>query len=248
MDKDLKRFCHPKIKFQSQSERKVIAPLAFTPHYLTFNFPENIKEIEPTMFNISNPKTIELLQTRRSEKSRRMVSPGPTDAELTEILNCAIRVPDHGKLAPWRFLVLKENAQKKLSSILADAYVAQGGHTDDAKYTAQKEFPLQAETLVVVVSKPNIDHKVPVWEQHLSVGAACQNLLIATHALGYVGQWLTGDAAYCDAVRDHFNMEPEDAIAGFIFLGSSNNELTERPRPAFHDVVTYWDKEEKTEG
>lgn len=194
------------------------------------------------MFNIKNPKTIELLLSRRSEKSRRMVEPGPADDELKQILNCGMRVSDHGKIAPWRFIVFQGDAQKDLANIMATGALNNGEEESSPKHKAMQDFALQAPIVIAVLSKPNTEHKVPVWEQELSVGAACQNMLIAAHAVGFVGQWLTGDSAYNQTVREYFKLGDADKIAGFIFIGSSNGELKERPRPDFDDVVTFWPK------
>ena len=152
-----------------------------------------------------------------------------------------MRVPDHGKLAPWRFIVVAGTAQDKLSGIMADAYVAEGGEEGSAKHTALLDFPKQAPLMLAVVSKPDPSHKVPVWEQHLSVGAACQNILVASHALGYAGQWLTGDGAYLTGVKEAFQLGTDDRIAGFLFIGSSNNQMSERPRPDFDQIVSFFD-------
>ncbi len=194
------------------------------------------------MFNINNPKTIDLLLSRRSEKSRRMEGPGPSADELKSILKCGMRVSDHGKIAPWRFEVFEGSAQQNLANVMAAGMLDAGEEENSPKHKAMQEFALQAPVVIAVLSKPDTEHKVPLWEQELSVGAACQNILVATHALGFVGQWLTGDGAYNQSVRNYFKLSEADKIAGFLFIGSSTGELKERPRPNFDDVVTYWPK------
>jgi nitroreductase len=194
------------------------------------------------MFNIKNLDTIDLLLSRRSEKSRRMVEPGPSADELRDILQCGMRVSDHGKIFPWRFEVFQGDAQQHLAAIMAEGAIADGASENSPKHKAMQNFALQAPLVIAVTFKPDTKHKVPEWEQELSVGAACQNILIAAHALGYVGQWLTGDGAYCQMVRNYLNLSENDKIAGFLFIGSSVGELKERPRPEFGDIVTFWPK------
>lgn len=191
----------------------------------------------PTMLNdISS--TLSLLHTRRSGKPRDMVGPGPDDAQLHAILEAAIRVPDHGKLNPWRFVVVAPDQRDRLATLIVDAFRAEQPMASVAQVEAMEQFAHQAPALVVVVSSP-IHGKIALWEQELSAGAACMNLLTATHASGFVGGWLTGWPAYSDTVRDAFG-GPGDRIAGFIFIGSPLRELSERPRAAYDQVVSNW--------
>lgn len=187
--------------------------------------------------NTSTPLT--LLQTRRSGKPRDMVAPGPNPEQLRAILECAIRVPDHGKLAPWRFVIVGAGQRDRLAALITTAYRAEKPHAGRLEIEAMEQFARQAPALVVALSKPVQRHKIPLWEQELSAGAACMNLLTAAHASGFVAGWLTGWPAYSDAVRDAFG-GPEERIAGFIFIGSPARDLEERPRPDYDNVVTNW--------
>lgn len=190
------------------------------------------------MFNdTSSP--LALLHTRRSGKPRDMVAPGPDAAQLRDILSAAIRVPDHGKLAPWRFVIVGANQRAALAALLTDAYRAEKPEAGRLEIEAMEQFAHQAPTLVVALSAPVEGSKIPVWEQELSVGAAIMNLLTATHAQGFVGGWLTGWPAYSDKVRDAFGREGE-RIAGFVFIGSPSRGLEERPRPDYDTVVQQW--------
>ncbi len=190
------------------------------------------------MFNdISTALT--LLHTRRSGKPRDMVAPGPTLAQMEQILKAAVRVPDHGKLAPWRFVIVGANQRDALSQLLTSAYSAENPNAGRLELAAMEQMARQAPSLVVALSSPK-ESKIPVWEQELSTGAACMQLLNAAHALGFVGGWLTGWPAYSDAVRDGFGAAPE-RIAGFLFLGSPSRAQEERPRPAFDAVVSNWE-------
>ncbi|MBC2778372.1 nitroreductase family protein [Parasphingopyxis marina] len=190
------------------------------------------------MFNdLSSPAAF--LATRRSGKPRDMVAPGPDSAEMREILSTAMRTPDHGKLAPWRFVTIEKDQREAFAEILHSAYRIDKEQPGRLEREAIEQFAHQAPSLVVVLYSPREDSKIPLWEQELSAGAACMNLLSAAHARGYVGGWLTGWAAFSDEVRDAFGAAPEK-IAGFIFLGTAGAELSERPRPDYDDVVSAW--------
>jgi len=190
------------------------------------------------MFNdTSSPLT--LLSTRRSGKPRDMIAPGPSPEQMETILTIAARTPDHGKLAPWRFVVVGDDKRDRLADVITDAYRAERPQATRVEIDSLVQFAHQAPALVVVVSAPHPTSKIPVWEQELSAGAACMNLLTAAHALGFVGGWLTGWPAYSDAVRDAFGAAPE-RIAGFIFLGTPERLLDERPRPELGAVVSTW--------
>ena len=190
------------------------------------------------MFNDTST-TLALLRTRRSGKPRDMVEPGPDAAQLRTIMEAAIRVPDHGKLAPWRFVVVGGDQRQRLADVLTGAYLAEKPGAGRLEIETMEQFAHQAPTLIVALSTPVADSKIPLWEQELSVGAACMNLLTAAHASGFVGGWLTGWPAYSDAVRNAFG-SPGERIAGFIFIGSPGRALEERPRPDYDKVVINW--------
>ncbi|WP_267389441.1 nitroreductase [Sphingomonas sp. GC_Shp_3] len=190
------------------------------------------------MFNDTH-SPLSLLTTRRSGKPRDMVAPGPSAEQMQAILQVAARTPDHGKLAPWRFVVVGEGQRDQLAQVITDAYRAERPQATKVEVDALVQFAHQAPALVVVLSAPHPTSKIPVWEQELSAGAACMNLLHAAHAQGFVGGWLTGWPAYSDAVRDAFGAAPE-RIAGFMFLGTPERLLDERPRPDLGAVVSEW--------
>ncbi|KPF78840.1 nitroreductase [alpha proteobacterium AAP81b] len=185
--------------------------------------------------NLTTPAT--LLATRRSGKARDMVAPGPDAAQLTAILVAAARVPDHGKLAPWRFVVIDDRAA--FADLLDSAYRAQKPDPGRLELEANAAFAAQAPCLVVVLSRVDPVSHIPAWEQQLSAGAAIMQLLNAAHAAGFVGNWLTGWAAYSDAVIAALG-QPGDRIVGFVFLGSQSRALDERPRPELAAVVSHW--------
>jgi len=191
-----------------------------------------------TMFNdTSSP--LALLKTRRSGKPRDLIAPGPDDTQLREILSIATRTPDHGKLFPWRFVIVTPEQRSALAELLESAYRAEKPDAGRQEMATMHEFATQAPALVVVLSSPKIGSHIPLWEQELSAGAAAMNLLHAAHASGFAGGWLTAWPAYSDAVRDAFG-SAQEKIAGFVFIGTTRKELEERPRPDFDAVVSTW--------
>lgn len=191
-----------------------------------------------TMLN-DRSSPLSLLETRRSAKPRELVGPGPTDADMRRILTIAARIPDHGKLHPWRFITIADDQRDALEAVLRDALAKENPDASDAHFEKEREFAHYAGQLVVLVSTPTPGHKIPVWEQQLSCGAAGMNLLLAAHALGYVAGWVTGWRAYSERVRSAF-CEAGDRIAGFIFIGHPSRELEERDRPALDEIARPW--------
>ena len=179
------------------------------------------------------------LETRRSGKPRELAGPGPTADELARILAIAARTPDHGTLTPWRFVTVDAEGRDAFEALLQRALVEAEGTPPDAKVQKEHDFAHYQGALVVLVSAPVENHKIPVWEQELSCGAAGLNLLLAVDALGYVGGWVTGWRAYSPLVNAAF-CAPGERIAGFIFIGQPSRELEERVRPDLADVVRPW--------
>jgi len=190
------------------------------------------------MFN-DRSSILALLETRRSGRPRDLVAPGPSPEQLERILAIAMRTPDHGKLHPWRFVHVPAGRRGDFAALLERAYRADNPDPGRLEIEAAHRFAHQAPELVVLLSCPVEGHKIPVWEQELSCGAAGMNLLLAAHAMGFAGGWVTGWAAYSRMVRDAFGREGE-RIAGFIFLGTPGKELEERPRPERDEVLSEW--------
>ena len=180
-----------------------------------------------------------LLRTRRSGKPREMVRPGPSPEEMEQILAIASRVPDHGKLFPWRFVTIGDDQRDAFAGLLREALPEAVTGAAPPHFEAAEQFARQGAALVVLVFAATEGHKIPVWEQQLSCGAAGMNLLHAAHALGYVGGWLTGWAAYSERVRSAF-CGPGERIAGFFFIGKPGRELEERPRAPLATVWKRW--------
>ncbi len=190
------------------------------------------------MFNdCTTPLT--LLETRRSARPRDLVAPGPDEPTLARMLAIAARTPDHGKLAPWRFVIVPAEARAQLAETIITAYRAERPEAARTELESFERFATQAPALVVVLSSPRPESHIPLWEQELSAGAACMNLLHAAHALGFAAGWVTGWPTYSEVVRDAFGQAPE-RIAGFIFIGTPGTALEERPRPDPAAVVSTW--------
>lgn len=190
------------------------------------------------MFN-DRSTPLSLLATRRSGKPRDLIAPGPSPDELAQAVAIAARTPDHGKLAPWRFVTVRADQRERLSRLICDAYRAERPQASEAEVAGMDQFAKQAPALVVVLSSPDTASKIPLWEQELSAGAACMNLLHAVHAMGYAGGWLTGWPAFNDTVRDAFGAAPE-RIAGFVFIGTPARPLDERPRGDLARAMGEW--------
>lgn len=191
-----------------------------------------------TMFNdISSP--LALLTTRRSGKPRDLAAPGPDATQLRQMIEVAMRTPDHGKLAPWRFVIVSAPQRAAFADLLERVYRAEKPDAGRLEIEAMHQFAHQAPALVVVLSSPKTESHIPLWEQELSAGAAAMNLLHGAHALGFAGGWLTGWATYNAQVRDAFGAAHEK-IAGFMFIGTPSRDLEERPRPDYDAVVSEW--------
>ena len=170
-----------------------------------------------------------------------MIAPGPDPDQLRLLVEIASRTPGHGKLAPWRFVHVTD--RDAFSDLLHRAYRASNPAPTASEIEAVERLARQAPTLVVALCSPIREHKIPVWEQELSCGAACMNLLHAAHALGFAGGWITGWSTYSEEVRNAFARGPDERIAGLIYIGTPANPLEERPRPALDYVLSEWPRQ-----
>lgn len=189
------------------------------------------------VFNRPAPDTIGLLLSRRSGSAKAMGKPGPGKAQLEEILKAGARAPDHGKLFPWRFIIFEGDGRKRAGDVLAEAAQADGER--DKQVEEERARFLRAPVVIGVVSAAREQHKIPMWEQELSAGAVCQNILVAATALGFVGNWLTEWYAYHPSVKQGLGLKAGERVAGFIYLGTAKDDLEERPRPDM-DAITSW--------
>ena len=178
-----------------------------------------------------------LLQ-RRSVPPRGLGGPGPDDREVETLLTVASRVPDHGKLVPWRFILIQGEARARLGEILAAAFQADNPDAGAEQIAVERERFTQAPLVVAVVSRVAPHVKIPDWEQVLSAGAVCMNLLTGATALGYGASWLTGWAAFDRRVLDALGLTPDERIAGFVHIGTAKETPPDRERPELSAVVT----------
>jgi nitroreductase len=184
------------------------------------------------------PDALELLKTRRSLKPIEMTGPGPTAAELDTILTIGSRVPDHGKLSPWRFIVFEGDGRARAGEIFARIFRAKNVTATSDQVDVERKRFTHAPVVVAVVSKTVEHFKVPAWEQELSAGASAMNIIHAAHALGYVSDWVTGWLAFDRDVMDALGLAPNEKIAGFIHIGKATKTIEDRPRPPLSAIVT----------
>lgn len=182
--------------------------------------------------------TLELLLSRRSGSAKAMTGPGPSPQQLRAILTAASRVPDHGKLFPWRFILFEGEARRRMGELLAEC-LAQS-ETQPERLEQERGRFLRAPAVVGVVSRTREMIPIPEWEQMLSAGAVCQTMLIAAHASGFVANWLTEWCAYHPRVKERLGLKPGERIAGFVYIGTSAVALEERVRPKLDDIVTHF--------
>lgn len=191
----------------------------------------------PKNLNIAVPETMDLLLSRRSGSAKTMTGPGPTPEELETILTAATRVPDHGKLAPWRFILFEGDARERMGEILAEG-AAQDRNFSPAMVEQERQRFTRAPLVIAVVSRVKERIPIPVWEQQLSSGAVCQTILIAAHAMGFVAQWITEWYAYDHAVLQEIGLTTGERIAGFIYIGQPSVPVEDRPRPDLDTLIT----------
>ena len=184
------------------------------------------------------PDALELLKTRRSFKAIELSGPAPSPAEIDMLLTVASRVPDHGKLAPWRFIVFEGQARRAAGEAIADAFRTKSPDAKAEQIEAERDRLARAPLVIAVVSRAAPHVKIPEWEQVLSAGAAAMNLVTAAHALGYGANWITEWYAYDRAVLDALGLAPHERIAGFIHIGRPPGPPEDRPRPSLAEIAT----------
>ena len=187
-----------------------------------------------------NDESIKLLLSRRSVSAKNMTGPGPTHEQLEMILRAGSRVPDHGKLAPWRFIIFEGDARARFGDVLAKAYKVQTPDAKDSQIKFERGRFMRAPVVVAVISSVQTDVPIPKWEQRLSAGAVCQNILIAATALGLAANWLTEWCAYDEKVGKALELGENERVAGFVYLGNAKEKPEERKRPQLEDIVTRW--------
>ena len=189
--------------------------------------------------NIRDQRPIDLLLSRRSVVANLMEGPAPSAEDLREILEAGMRVPDHGRLVPWRFLLIRGDARNALGRVIGEAFRRDNPDVEEKRVELERKRLARAPVVVAVVSQVDKEAKIPEWEQVLSAGAACQNLLVAALSLGYAAQWLTEWYAYEPLLLDALGVRGDDRIAGFLYIGNAA-PLGDRARPEYEDVVSEW--------
>jgi nitroreductase len=181
---------------------------------------------------------IDLLKTRRSVKPIEMTGPGPSPADIETLLTIASRVPDHGKLAPWRFIVFEGPNRLAIGETLAAIFASDRPDATPDQIEFERRRLARAPLVIAVVSRAAPHPKIPEWEQVMSAGAAAMNLVTAAHALGFAAAWLTEWYAYDRRVLDVLGLASSEKIAGFVHIGKPVRPSEDRPRPPLSDTVT----------
>ncbi|WP_457103899.1 nitroreductase family protein [Methylobacterium sp. P5_C11] len=183
--------------------------------------------------------TLDLLKTRRSVPPVLLDEPGPDRAQLETLLTVASRVPDHGKLAPWRFIVIAGEARVRVGALIAAAFAADNPDASPERLAQEQARLTHAPVVIAVVSRAGPHVKIPEWEQVLSAGAAAMNLVVAANAAGFATSWLTEWFAYDRRILDALGLAPAEKLAGFVHIGRAREVPSDRPRPALDAIVTY---------
>jgi nitroreductase len=184
------------------------------------------------------PDALDLLTTRRSVKPIELAGPAPSAAELDTILTVASRVPDHGKLTPWRFIVFEGDARLAAGDKIAAVFGSDHPDAKPEQVELERKRLARAAVVIAVVSRAAPHVKIPEWEQVLSAGAAAMNVVHSAHALGYAANWMTEWYAYDRRVLDAFGLAPHERIVGFVHVGRPARPPEDRPRPPLADIVT----------
>ena len=189
------------------------------------------------VLNLPAPQTMDLLLSRRSGSAKTMKGPGPNADQLRKILAAGIRVPDHGKLTPWRFIVFEGEGRARMGAILAET-IAGERDTSPERVEQERNRFMRAPIVIGVVSRVREQIPIPVWEQQLSAGAVCMTIVMAAHAMGFVANWITEWCAYHPQVLAKVGLKPTERIAGYIYIGQPVEPLEDRPRPPVDSITT----------
>lgn len=182
-------------------------------------------------------KTIAL---RRSISKRCLTEPGPSKETLDELLTVAARVPDHRRLAPWRFIVFEGDARDAFNARAVEIQKNENPDATETMLADTASYFTRAPVVIAVISSPNVNHKTPVWEQELSAGALCQNLLLAANASGWAGCWLSEWIAFSPGINQLIGLTEHERVAGYIYLGTAKDNPQERLRPDVSSKIQRW--------
>jgi nitroreductase len=182
---------------------------------------------------------LSFFQQRRSVPPQALQEPGPSSDQIRTLLSIAARVPDHGKLVPWRFLVMQNEARSRLGEKIAEIFKADQPECTNEAIAFEHNRLVRAPLVIGIVSKAMPHVKIPEWEQVLSSGAVCMNLVVAANAMGFATCWITEWYAYDRRFLAHLGLEPHENMAGFIHIGTPSLTPSDRVRPVLDDIVTY---------
>ncbi len=185
-------------------------------------------------------ETLKLLETRRSVLALNMSDPGPSADEVDLLLRVGSRVPDHGKLAPWRYVLFDGDARAQFGQVLKQAFVEDHPDAEQERIDFEENRFLRAPLIIAVISTAEPHVKIPEWEQILSAGAVCQSILVAATAMGYASQWLTEWYGYDRRACEALGLTDSERVAGFIYVGTAKEPPTERTRPDVSEISTRW--------
>ncbi len=180
------------------------------------------------------------LKTRKSASAKAMTLPGPDASQLADILSIAVRVPDHGKLNPWRFVVFEGEARIGVGNLFSKRFAELHQDYPAENINFQKGLFTRAPVVVAVVSTASEHVKIPVWEQLMSSAAVCFNLVLAAQAHGFDAQWQSDWVAYDDGAKAAMGIAPGEKLSGLIYIGTSSVPLEDRPRPDAAALTTHW--------
>lgn len=188
---------------------------------------------------------LDFLKNRRSTTTTLLTGPGPTPAQLHDILTIGLRVPDHGKLEPWRLIVVEGAARQVLGKRLAEDFYTEKNTLTERQQEKLSNIIMYSVTdvplMIYVVSSLNEKAtNIPRDEQLLSAGAVCMNIILAANAMGYGANWISGWLAYSQRAKNTIGIKSNEQIAGVIFIGTGSNQLADRKRPDLQEKVHYW--------
>ncbi len=195
-----------------------------------FNPPRHPATGDTVPVSHKSEASLQMLASRRSTLAKNMCEPGPSEEEVDTLLKIAARTPDHGKLFPWRFIVFSGEARIRFGVHLEARFREIENAAPPERYALERTRFERAPLVIAVISEITENHKIPVWEQILSAGAVCQNLLIAANAMGYGAQWLTEWYAYDRQIKAQLGLTSGESVAGFIYIGSAASDPVERAR------------------
>ena len=180
------------------------------------------------------------IRERRSVRAADILEPGPSESEINEMLEIASRVPDHGKLGPWRFLIFDGDSRQKFGELLRSQFAKTNPDSSEAILEREYSRFMRAPTIIGVISKVDPASRIPEWEQILSSGAVCQNLLVGASLMGFAAQWLTEWYAYDEVIAASLGLIENERVSGFIYIGSATEKPTERGRPDLQSRISKW--------